>query len=139
MQIGSKHIAAPIESTLIKSTRLLTNPWLFALLAAGYIIGFSFFTRAQWFQTPADSFVGCTSTYWLANNGCGLDGVGCGVPPDFTTFDFRCPAGCQNVILQNPRTVGDQQIAFKPLIVGGGDSNHTYRGDSFICAAAQQA
>lgn len=62
----------------------------------------------------------------------------CG-PFNTDAFDFRCPAQCDNVILQNPRTVGDEQIAFKPLIVGGGDSNGTYRGDSFICAAAIQA
>ncbi|KAG6878644.1 hypothetical protein C0993_001167 [Termitomyces sp. T159_Od127] len=39
---------------------------------------------------------------------------------------------------KNPRTVGGEQIAFVPLIVGGGDPQHTYRGDSFICAAANQ-
>lgn len=74
----------------------------------------------------------------MANNGCGLDGMDC-APFNDTTFDFRCPAQCSNVILQNPRTVGDGEIAFVPLIVGGGDDNVTYRGDSFICAAAVQA
>ncbi|KAG6818053.1 hypothetical protein H0H87_009208 [Tephrocybe sp. NHM501043] len=38
----------------------------------------------------------------------------------------------------NPRTVGGDQVAFVPLIVGGGDEQHTYRGDSFVCAAANQ-
>ena len=55
-----------------------------------------------------------------------------------STFDFRCPAQRSSVVLQNPRTVGDEQVNFVPLIVGGGDSNHTYR-DTFICAAAVQA
>ncbi|KAF9566175.1 hypothetical protein CPC08DRAFT_131096 [Agrocybe pediades] len=138
LRIGRRHIIAPIESTLIKATRPLTSPWLFVILAAAYIIGFAFFSRSQSFLTPEDSFIGCTSTYWLANNGCGQDGEACG-PFDESAFDFRCPAQCDNVILQNPRTVGDEQIAFKPLIVGGGDSNGTYRGDSFICSAAIQA
>ncbi|KAG6841943.1 hypothetical protein C0991_005123 [Blastosporella zonata] len=39
---------------------------------------------------------------------------------------------------KNPRTVGDEQAAFVPLIVGGGDEHNTYRGDTFICAAANQ-
>ncbi|KAF8973871.1 hypothetical protein BDZ97DRAFT_1777329, partial [Flammula alnicola] len=136
--IAGRHVVAPIESTLIKATRVLTSPWLLVLLIAAYIIGFAFFSRAQSFLTPEESFIGCTSTYWLANNGCGQDGAACG-PFDNSTFDFRCPAQCENVILQNPRTVGDEQIAFKPLIVGGGDANRTYRGDSFICSAAIQA
>jgi hypothetical protein len=123
----------------MKFTRPMTSPWLFAILAVAYIIGFAFFSRAQSFLTPAGSFVGCTSTYWLAQDQCGLDGQGCGPFVTDDPFDFRCPAQCDNVILQNPRTVGDERIAFAPLIVGGGDANHTYRGDSFICAAAIQA
>ena len=138
VKVGGTHIVAPIETTIIKTTKPLTSPWLFVILVAAYIIGFAFFARAQSFQTPADSFIGCTSTYWLANNGCGQDGDACG-PFDNSTFDFRCPAQCDGVILQNPRTVGNEQTAFKPLIVGGGDSEETYRGDSFICAAAVQA
>ena len=103
-----------------------------------YIVGFAFFSRAQSFITPADSYIGCTSTYWLANDGCGLNGQLCGAFNN-GTFDFRCPGQCNDVILQNPRTVGDEKVAYVPLIVGGGDDNHTYRGDTFICAAAIQA
>lgn len=132
------HIIAPIESNIIKATRPLTSRWLFVVLVAAYIISFAFFSRAQSFITPAQSFIGCTSTYWLANNGCGQDGQICDIF-DNSSFDFRCPAQCENVILQNPRTVGNEEIAFKPLLVGGGDDNRTYRGDTFICAAAIQA
>ena len=32
-----------------------------------------------------------------------------------------------------------EQVDFVPLIVGGGDTDGTYRGDSFVCAAALQA
>ena len=135
---GRKHYSIALEPALIRLTRPLTNPWLFVILAAGWIIGFAFFARAQSYLTPADSFIGCTATYWASLDGCGLDGSAC-MPFDDATFDFRCPAQCSNVVLQNPRTVGDQQIDFEPLIVGGGDPNGTYRGDSFICAAAVQA
>ncbi|KAF9015523.1 hypothetical protein BDQ17DRAFT_1295379 [Cyathus striatus] len=138
MVLFGKHLNIRIESTIVKYTRPLTNPWIFLFLGAAYIISFAFFARAQSFLTPSDSFIGCTATYWLANNGCGQDGQLC-APFDNSTFEFRCPAQCNNVILQNSRTVGNEQIAFKPLIVGGGDDNHTYRGDSFICAAAVQA
>ncbi|KAH9858211.1 hypothetical protein C2E23DRAFT_856051 [Lenzites betulinus] len=142
--LGSTHrwrqrvFSIALEPAWIRLTRAFTNPWLFVVLAVGYIIGFAFFARAQSFLTPADSFIGCTATYWAANDGCGLNGDACG-PFDNATFDFRCPAQCNSVILQNPRTVGDEQVDFVPLIVGGGDENRTYRGDTFICAAAVQA
>lgn len=138
LNIHLRRVDLPIEEWLIKATRKLTSPWLIVLLGAAYIIALAFFAREQSFLTPAESFIGCTATYWIANDGCGLDGQLC-APYDNTTFDFRCPAQCSSVILQNPRTVGDEQIAFKPLLVGGGDPNKTYRGDSFICAAAVQA
>ncbi|KAH9486607.1 hypothetical protein JR316_0000672 [Psilocybe cubensis] len=138
IRVAGRHIVLPIETIIIKTTRPLTSPWIFIILAAAYIIGFAFFARAQSFLTPPSSFIGCTSTFYLANNQCGQDGDGCG-PFDASSFDFRCPAQCDNVILQNPRTVGNEQIVFKPLLVGGGDVNMTYRGDSFICAAAIQA
>ncbi|KAF7320383.1 LCCL domain-containing protein [Mycena kentingensis (nom. inval.)] len=136
IRIRGRHIVAPIETTFLRFTRLLPNPWLFTILAAGYIISFAFFARAQFFQTPVESFISCNAALWAANAQCGLDGSGCSYNG---SLDFRCPAQCSGVILQNPRAVGDQRPAFVPLIVGGGDSDATYRGDSFICAAAIQA
>ncbi|KAG8970509.1 hypothetical protein FRB90_010663, partial [Tulasnella sp. 427] len=41
--------------------------------------------------------------------------------------------------LLNNRTVGDEQVIYQPLVVGGGDSNQTYRGDTWLCAAAIQS
>ncbi|TFK56958.1 LCCL domain-containing protein [Heliocybe sulcata] len=135
---GRRSYSLTLEPALVRVTRPFTSPWLLLVLGAAYIIGLAFLSRANSFQTPADAWVDCTSTYWLANDGCGLDGEACG-PFDNSTFDFRCPSQCDSVILQNPRTVGDEQVVYEPLIVGGGDSNGTYRGDSFICAAAVQA
>ncbi|KAL0578594.1 hypothetical protein V5O48_003385 [Marasmius crinis-equi] len=133
------HFVLPLESLVSKYTRPLTSPWLFVILVVAYIIGLAFFSRAQSFLTPIESYVDCTSTYWLNKNGCGLDGQSCLNGNTNGTFDFRCPAQCAGLILQNPRTIGDDQMAFVPLIVGGGDPEGTYRGDSFICAAAVQA
>jgi LCCL domain len=138
LNIRKWHIVLPLESNLIRLTRPLTNPWLLLVLGAAYIIGLAFFSRAQSFLVPASSSIGCTAAFWAANNGCGLDGELCG-PFSNLTFDFRCPAQCNTVTLQNRRTVGNEQVVFEPLIVGGGDLNRTYRGDSFICAAATQA
>lgn len=126
-----------LEPTWIRFTRIYTHPILFILVAAGYIIGLAFFTRAQWYQTPPDTLAGCTATYWLANSECGLNGMDC-LPLKYGQYDFRCPAAC-DVILQNPRTVGNEKQEYVPLIVGGGDVNGTYRGDSFVCSAAVQA
>lgn len=43
----------------------------------------------------------------------------------------------------NPRAVGDQQVNYQPLVVGGGTEDGSpgpiYRGDSFLCAAAIHA
>lgn len=137
-QAGNKTWNLALEPFWIRITTPFTNPYLFVVLAIGYIIGFAFFARAQSFQTPTDAFIDCTSVYWVANDGCGLNGENCAAADD-STFDFRCPAQCNNVILQNPRTIGDGQLDLVPLIVGGGDANGTYRGDTFICAAAVQA
>ncbi|KAG1757726.1 hypothetical protein EDB19DRAFT_59683 [Suillus lakei] len=127
-----------LEPAIIRFTRPLTTTWLFVLLVAAYIISFSFLVRAQWYTIPASSFVGCTSVYWTKDAGCGLDGSLC-APFSNSSFDFRCPAQCSSVVLQNPRLVGDVEVDFVPLIVGGGDSQKTYRADSFICASAVQA
>lgn len=32
--------------------------------------------------------------------------------------------------------VGDEEVIFQPLVVGGGDAEGTYRADSFLCSAA---
>lgn len=131
-------IVFPLERMWARHTRFLGHTWLLVLFIAAYIISFAFFARAQAFLTPAESFIDCTSTYWTALDGCGLNGELC-TPFNQSSFDFRCPAQCTSVVLANPRFVGDTSVDGVPLIVGGGDNNKTYRGDSFICAAAVQA
>ncbi|KAH8120209.1 LCCL domain-containing protein [Phellopilus nigrolimitatus] len=136
---GNKHWTLALEPALLRCTpRLFTSKWLLTALAAGYIIALSFLVRTQSFITPSSSWLGCTSTYWLANDGCGLDGQSC-EPFDSSSLDFRCPAQCTSTVLANPRTIGDIEVDGVPLIVGGGDENKTYRGDSFICSAAVHA
>lgn len=56
-----------------------------------------------------------------------------------SSFDFRCPANCKSLTLANAKLIGSTEVAFVPLVVGGGDPDGTYRGDSFICGAAIHA
>ncbi|WFD20182.1 hypothetical protein MCAP1_002426 [Malassezia caprae] len=53
-------------------------------------------------------------------------------------YTFQCPSGCEDTTLLNPRQVGDKAYNYMPLIVGGRNGT-PYRGDSFLCAAAQHA
>ncbi|KAL5495371.1 hypothetical protein ACEPAI_834 [Sanghuangporus weigelae] len=137
-KIRNREVTIALEQAFLLWTRPFISKWLLTCLVPAYIIGLAFLTRSQYYFTPPDSWVGCTSTYWLANDECGLNGQNC-EPFDNTTFDFRCPAQCTSVVLANPRTIGNIQIDNVPVIVGGGDNNKTYRGDSFICSAAVQA
>lgn len=78
------------------------------------------------------------------NNLCGLDGEGC-LPFANSSFAFRCPSDC--VVggrVLNPRAVGDQVVAYRTFVVGGGRAEDggiygTYRADSFICPSAVHA
>ncbi|KAF7320029.1 Rab guanyl-nucleotide exchange factor [Mycena kentingensis (nom. inval.)] len=67
IRIRGRHIVASIDTTFLRFTRLLPNPWLFIGLAAGYIISFAFFARAQFFQTPVESFISCNASTALYN------------------------------------------------------------------------
>ncbi|THH06945.1 hypothetical protein EW145_g3726 [Phellinidium pouzarii] len=137
-RLANNGLTLALEPALLRWTRSFSSKWLLAGLVAAYIISFAFLTRSQYYLIPASSWAGCTSTYWLANDGCGLDGQTCG-PFDNSSLNFRCPAQCHSVILANPRTIGNIQVVGVPLVVGGGDEDHTYRGDSFVCSAAVHA
>lgn len=74
---------------------------------------------------------------------CGLDGRNC-LPFDDSSFAFSCPADCAGTSVLNFRTIGDEQIIYRPLIVGGTSNtsntdDFVYRGDSFICGSAIHA
>lgn len=131
-------ITLAVESAILHWTRLFTSYSLFVIFVIVYIVSSVFVIRSQWYLIPASSFVGCTSVFWTDNAGCGLNGELC-TPFSNYSFSFRCPAQCSSVVLQNPRIVGDLEIDFVPLLVGGGDSQRTYRADSFLCASAVQA
>ncbi|KAF2179810.1 hypothetical protein K469DRAFT_730441 [Zopfia rhizophila CBS 207.26] len=86
----------------------------------------------------------CTDRFWNDGNGCGLNGDLCR-PFENSSMPFRCPANCKRVEVVNPHAVGDQEVTYRPLVIGGPtDEKETidgtiYRGDSFICGAAIHA
>ncbi|KAK0626321.1 hypothetical protein B0T14DRAFT_422718 [Immersiella caudata] len=121
---------------------------LFAFWLVMWIVTFALVMRqglvaseiAGW-GTPVK--ISCGSTYWSGDNGCGLDGNLC---RPFTDggFAFKCPASCASYQVLNPHAVGDQEVVYRSLVVGGppadsADGTAVYRGDSFICGAAIHA
>ncbi|KAF2109117.1 hypothetical protein BDV96DRAFT_503311 [Lophiotrema nucula] len=85
----------------------------------------------------------CIARLWPDSPSCGLDGRNC-LPFDDQSFAFNCPSDCGSAQVLNPRTIGDQQIIYRTLVVGGtpdaSEAGHdVYRGDSFICGAAIHA
>lgn len=75
-----------------------------------------------------------------SSTGCGLDGDRCR-PFQDSSFVFRCPAGCEGTKVLEPYTIGEQEINYQSLVVGGrvDDGKSIYRGDSFVCGAAIHA
>lgn len=95
------------------------------------------------------SAINCVITYMFfsqihRHNGtvCGINGDACR-PFDTDGFAFRCPAGCVGELILEPYTVGNQEVNYKSLVIGGAasetDPESSYRGDSFICGAALHA
>ncbi|KAF4974654.1 hypothetical protein FZEAL_8472 [Fusarium zealandicum] len=86
--------------------------------------------------------IGCGLTYWGAGNECGLDGNECR-PFNGSGFPFKCTANCESYHVLNPRAVGDQEVIYRSMVVGGpsqgGSGEAIYRGDSFVCGAAIHA
>ncbi|KAF2094449.1 LCCL domain-containing protein [Rhizodiscina lignyota] len=121
----------------------------FLLLIAFYflwLLCFSLVLHKSAFSSDVPGYgspvrLSCGASYWANGNGCGLNGDQCR-PFSNSTLTFRCPANCKRVEVINPHAVGDQEVVYKPLVVGGPTdpsdpiSSSIYRGDSFICGSA---
>lgn len=122
--------------------------WLLMFFYVCWILSFSLVLHKSSFASDIKGYgapvrIGCTATFWNSGNGCGMNGDSCR-PFGNASFAFRCPAGCHKAKQLNPHAVGDQEIVWKSMVVGGPDesndiSNAIYRGDSFICGAAIHA
>lgn len=122
--------------------------WLLFLYFSIWIITFVLVKRKGQIATEVAGWgqpqtIGCGATYWGTGNTCGLDGNDCR-PFGSSGFPFRCSANCANYQVLNPHAVGNQEVVYQPVVVGGPPSdvapeNATYRGDSYICSAAVHA
>ncbi|KAG0646659.1 Uncharacterized protein D0Z07_7593 [Hyphodiscus hymeniophilus] len=113
--------------------------FLWALTFALIMRQSTFATEIEGWGAPGN--IGCTNTYWVPGNRCGLNGNDCR-PFNGSGFAFRCPANCAGVMVLNPRAVGAQEINYRPLVIGGPsmeDPSPIYRSDSFICGSAIHA
>lgn len=86
--------------------------------------------------------ISCGAYFWGKGNSCDLNGSKCRPFKD-SDFAFRCPADCESYQLSEPRAVGDQEINYRQLVIGGPvndtDDYGAYRGDSLICNSAIHA
>lgn len=128
--------------------------WLLLLLYACWLLAFSLVLHASSFSASIPGHgspvrLSCGARYWNDGNGCGINGDQCR-PFANATLAFRCPADCHKTQVLNPHAVGDQEVVYRPLVIGGPTDQHTgfedsvtanavYRGDSFICGSAVHA
>ncbi|KAL1619622.1 hypothetical protein SLS54_006559 [Diplodia seriata] len=126
--------------------------WLLAAFYALWLLSFALVLRRSAFSADIGEYgppvmLDCTSRLWKDNNKCGLNGDDCR-PFGNDTFAFRCPANCKRVEVVNPHAVGDEEVNYRPLVIGGpteGGSGEDkigstiYRGDSFVCGSAIHA
>lgn len=121
--------------------------WLFFFYVLIWAMTFALVKRKGTLATEIRGWgepqsISCGVTYWSAGNSCGIDGSDCR-PFNNSGFPFRCSADCESYHVLNPRAVGDQEVIYRSLVVGGpgsgSDGRTVYRGDSFICGAAIHA
>ena len=145
---------APIALLDRYAPKKLQRFWLLIALYASWLLAFSLVLWKSSFAAQIPGYgsptrLGCQARYWNEGNGCGLNGNACR-PFANASLAFRCPAECSREQIYNPHAVGDQEVVYKPLVVGGPTDHQTgfedevvnnaiYRGDSFICASAVHA
>lgn len=127
-------------------TRRRLRLGLLCLFFSVWIVTFALVKRREVNSTEIDGWgdpqtISCGATYWTRGNNCGLDGDDCR-PFNGSGFPFRCPADCRSYRLLNPRAVGNETVAYRPLVIGGPEKDGddaVYRGDSYICGSAVHA
>ncbi|KAH9845609.1 LCCL domain [Teratosphaeria destructans] len=145
---------APLTLLNHSAPRPIHRILLYLLWSLSWLLTFSLILRASSFSASIPTHgspvrLSCSARYWSEGNYCGLNGDECR-PFSNATLAFRCPADCHKTQVLNPHAVGDQEVVYKPLVVGGPAQQQTgfeevlvedavYRGDSFVCASAVHA
>ena len=145
---------APIALLDRYAPKKMQRFWLLMAVYAAWLLAFSLVLWKSSFsaQIPGHGTpirLGCQARYWGEKASCGLNGDRCR-PFANASLAFRCPADCHKAEVFNPHAVGDEEVVYKPLVVGGPTDEHTgfehelvenaiYRGDSFICTSAIHA
>ncbi|TFK19197.1 hypothetical protein FA15DRAFT_674663 [Coprinopsis marcescibilis] len=128
-----------LESHLNSILQPLQTPIPYVLVILAYTILFSLLAHVQNYNVPPRVHKKCHSTLWGPNSLCGLNGQLCMPMNTSAVWDFKCPSGCADAELVGTRLVGNEEVEYKPLVIGGGDEEGTYRADSFVCSAALHA
>jgi hypothetical protein len=91
--------------------------------------------REQYYAPGAPPMIGCTAAPWASwpPDVCGVNGTACDAALGWGEDGgeggarrFRCPGGCRDTPLGNPRWIGGEVVNGEPLVVGGGD-DRAYR------------
>ncbi|WVQ86196.1 hypothetical protein IAT38_008364 [Cryptococcus sp. DSM 104549] len=135
---GKRSRSTPIDSLALQST----HPYALIPFLLLWATAFVLLIRQQYYLPSSPDIIGCSASPWddWPPDGCEINGVDC--KDDLVGLEglrFRCMGGCKDTTLGNVRWVGDEKVNGVPLLIGGGDDNHTYRADSWLCAAAIHA
>lgn len=108
------------------SRRLHLRYWWLPFLACWAALNIGLI-KAAYYLPSSPEMIGCTATMWpdWPPDTCGVNGTAC--VSNLTPGVYRCPGGCANTNLGNPRWIGASKISGRPLVVGGGDERGVYR------------
>lgn len=114
---------APLALLDRYAPRKIHRFWLLLLVYFAWLLTFSLVLWRSSFAAHIPGYgaptrLSCSAKYWSDGNGCGINGDQCR-PFSNATLAFRCPADCHKIQQLNPHAVGDKEVVYKPLVVGG--------------------
>ncbi|KAL7420916.1 hypothetical protein Q5752_004870 [Cryptotrichosporon argae] len=136
---GRSLASTPVNPRVLNISRKLRLHYALVPFLALWATGFVLLVREQYYLSSSPTLIDCDAALWddWPPDTCGVNGTGC--VSELEAGRYRCPGGCDAVDLGNPRWIGDESVNGVPLVIGGGDADHTYRADSWVCAAGVHA
>lgn len=119
---GRRRVSTTLDTLCVRLTRSLYLDYFWLLFLAVWVTGFVLLIRSAYYASGPET-INCTATMWenWPPDVCGLGGQDCFGYLEPGTY--RCPGGCQNVPLGNPRWVGGEEVNGRPLLIGGVDGS----------------